>query len=92
MKNRIRYTDEPMGSPRVVADFLPAPKDLAYREESVKVTIGLSKRSIQFFKQQARKHRTHYQKMIRRLLDRYATHYQREAPPDSSSRRGGPRG
>ncbi len=92
MKSKIRYTDEPMGRPRVVVDFLPAPKDLAYREESVKVTIGLSERSVQFFKQQARKHRTHYQKMIRMLVDRYAAHYQEEAPEDSSSRRGGPRG
>ncbi|MBI2058733.1 MAG: CopG family transcriptional regulator [Nitrospirae bacterium] len=91
MKSKTRYTDEPMGSPRLVADFLPEPRDLAYREESVKVTMGLSKRSVQFFKQQARKHRTHYQKMIRMLVDRYAALYQEHTPADSSSRRGGPR-
>ncbi|MCI0515023.1 CopG family transcriptional regulator, partial [candidate division KSB1 bacterium] len=40
-------------------------------EETVKVTISLSKTSIDFFKEVARKNRTQYQKMIRRLLDEY---------------------
>ena len=76
MKKRTEYTDEPMGSPRVIEDFLPSPEELAFKEESVKVTIGLSKRSVRFFKQQARKHHTQYQKMIRRLVDRYAAHHE----------------
>jgi len=54
-----------------VRDFLPSPEELAFREEQVKVTIGLSKSSVDFFKAEARKRRTHYQKMIRRLLDLY---------------------
>jgi hypothetical protein len=92
MTRRIEYTDEPMGRPRVIEDFLPPPEELAFKEESVKVTIGLSKRSVQFFKRQARKHHTQYQKMIRRLLDQYAAHHEAEALTTSSSRRGGPRG
>ena len=60
-----------MSKVRVVRDFLPAPKDLAFHEEQVKVTIGLSKSSVDFFKREAKKHHTHYQKMIRRLLDTY---------------------
>ena len=76
MKKKIKYTDEPMGTPRVMPDFLPSPEELAFREESVKVTIGLSKRSVQFFKKQARKHHTQYQKMIRRLVDQYAARHQ----------------
>ncbi len=38
---------------------------------TVKVTLGLSRRSVEFFKRQAKKHETQYQKMIRRLLDLY---------------------
>jgi predicted DNA binding CopG/RHH family protein len=72
MKRKIRYTDEPLGALRVIEDFLPPPEQLAFKEETVKVTISLSKASVDFFKREARKHRTPYQKMIRRLLDLYA--------------------
>ena len=74
---RASYTDEPLGELRVVDDFLPSPEELAFKEDNVKVTIGLSRRSIDFFKKQARRHRTPYQKMIRRLLDAYAAHHER---------------
>ena len=77
----IKYTDEPLGKLRVVPDFLPAPKDLVFREEGVKVTLALSKRSVEFFKREAAKHNTQYQRMIRRLLDAYAEHHAR--PQDS---------
>ena len=72
MKSRIKYTDEPMGHVRVVADFLPSPDELAFREETVKVTIALSRSSVDFFKREAGKRRVPYQKMVRRLLDDYA--------------------
>jgi predicted DNA binding CopG/RHH family protein len=74
MKKKIKYTDEPMGSVRKVSDFLPSPKDLVLKDETVKITISLSKASVEFFKEEARKHKTQYQKMIRRLLDEYAAH------------------
>jgi len=61
-----------MGEVRIVPDFLPSPAELAFREESVKVTISLSKKSIDFFKTEASKHHTQYQRMIRQLLDAYA--------------------
>jgi hypothetical protein len=61
-----------MGEIKVVPDFLPSPEELAYREESVKVTISLSKKSVEFFKAEASKHHTQYQRMIRQLLDMYA--------------------
>ena len=73
MSRKIVYTDEPMSKVRVVKDFLPSPAELAFREEQVKVTIGLSKSSVDFFKREAKKHHTQYQKMIRRLLDAYTT-------------------
>ncbi len=77
MSGKIRYTDEPLGNPRVVPDFLPRPEDLVFRDEGVKVTIALSKRSVDFFKTEARRHNTQYQRMIRRLLDAYAEHHSR---------------
>jgi len=79
MKKKIKYTDEPLGDVRIVDDFLPSPGELAFNEEQVKVTIGLSKNSVDFFKKQAKKHRTPYQKMIRRLLDIYVAHHQKRS-------------
>jgi len=63
-----------MGEVRVVSDFLPSPEELALKDETIKVTIALSKVSVDFFKNEAQKYNTQYQKMIRRLLDEYATH------------------
>jgi len=73
MKKKITYTDEPIGKVRIFSDFLPSPEELALKDETVKVTIALSKSSIEFFKKEAKKFNTQYQKMIRRLLDEYAT-------------------
>lgn len=77
MSENIRYTDEPLGRLKVAPDFLPRPEDLIFRDEGVKVTIALSKRSVEFFKNEARRHNTQYQRMIRRLLDAYAEHHSR---------------
>ena len=67
MKKKIVYTDEPMGDVEGVADFLPSPAELAFREDGVKVTLALSKSSVDFFKSEAAKHQTQYQRMIRNL-------------------------
>ena len=75
MKNKITYTDEPMSKVRVVRDFLPSPEQLAFKEEKVKITISLSRASLDFFKEQAGIHQTAYQKMIRNLLDTYAVQH-----------------
>ena len=75
MKKKIKYTDEKMGKVRVVADFLPSPEELALKDQTVKVTISLSKASVDFFKSEATRHHTQYQKMIRRLLDEYASQH-----------------
>jgi predicted DNA binding CopG/RHH family protein len=71
MNGKTKYTDEPLGKLKVMKDFLPSPEELVRREDTVKVTIALSKSSVQFFKREAEKHNTQYQKMIRRLLDAY---------------------
>jgi hypothetical protein len=74
MKGKIKYTNEPMGKVKVVSDFLPSPEELALKDETVKITIALSKTSVDFFKNEAKKYNTQYQKMIRRLLDEYTAH------------------
>jgi hypothetical protein len=71
MSDKIKYKNEPIGRIEIVPDFLPSPAELAFREEGVKVTLALSKKSVEFFKSQAAMHRTQYQRMIRRLLDSY---------------------
>jgi hypothetical protein len=86
MSEKIRYTDEPLGDLAVVPDFLPHPEDLVFRDEGVKITIALSKRSVEFFKSEAQKHNTQYQRMIRRLLDAYAEHHSRRSLTARSAR------
>jgi hypothetical protein len=82
MSAKINYTDEPLGKVPVVPDFLPSPAELSFREEGVKVTLALSKKSVEFFKAEASRHHTQYQRMIRRLLDAYV-----ETQPHSLTRR-----
>jgi predicted DNA binding CopG/RHH family protein len=73
---RIRgYTDEPIGPIRIIENFLPPPDQLILKEDGVKVTISLSKRSVDFFKKHAKKSKVPYQRMIRRVLDEYANRY-----------------
>ena len=71
-KKTIKYTESEIGKVKVVKDFLPSPDKLVLREESVKVTLSLSRRSVDFFKRAARQERVPYQRMIRALVDAYA--------------------
>lgn len=72
MSKRIKYSDEPLGRIKVVEDFLPPPSELVLREDTEKVTIVLSRRSVDFFRREAKRNGVQYQRMIRALLDRYA--------------------
>lgn len=74
-KAKVKYTDEPIGKIKIIDDFLPKPEDLVLKEETAKITISLTKSSIDFFKNEAAKHHTHYQTMIRALIDKYTSHY-----------------
>lgn len=69
MSKRIKYTDEEIGTVKIVKDLLPHPKELLLKDDSVKVTISLSKESVEFFKSEAAHSHVPYQKMIRVLLD-----------------------
>lgn len=94
--SKIKYTNEPLGKVEVIQDFLPSPSELAFREEGVKVTLALSKKSVEFFKSEAEKHQTQYQRMIRRLIDAYVdaqvvaapTRARHRARPQKTSRLG----
>ena len=46
-------------------------------EDTIKVTLLLSKASIKFFKQQAAQRHTKYQRMIRALVDQYSEQFSR---------------
>ena len=71
MKKTINYTDEDIGNIRIVEDFLPRPEALVCKENNTKITISLTTETVDFFKAEAKKHHTQYQKMIRNLLDVY---------------------
>ena len=88
MSAKIKYTKEPFEA-KVVRDFLPPPDQLAFREEGVKVTLALSKKSVDFFKSEATKHNTQYQRMLRKLIDAYVESYApaATAPPSPTARK-----
>ena len=81
-----RYTEGEIGDLRVVDDFLPPPAELVLREDTVKVTLALSRRSVEFFKREAGKARVPYQRMIRALVDAYAERANRPKRPYAAPR------
>ena len=72
MGRQTKYTAGEIGRVRVVEDFLPSPDALVPREENVKVTLSLSRRSVEYFKRAGKQRRVPYQRMIRALVDAYA--------------------
>ena len=75
MKKAHKNSGLPIGELKQVSDFLPPPEDLVVPNETVKVTLALTKSSLDFFKREARKHHTKYQRMIRDIVDKYAKKY-----------------
>lgn len=73
-KNRVSY-DMPVGELKRIGDFLPKPEELIVPEHTIKVTLRLSEGSVDFFKQQAKKYHTKYQRMLRFLVDKYVERY-----------------
>ena len=73
MNNRtVKYTAGEIGRVKVVKDFLAPPDALVPRDENGKVTLQLSRRSVDYFKRAAKARRVPYQRMIRALVDAYA--------------------
>jgi hypothetical protein len=56
----------------VVADFLPPPERLVLRDDKVKVTLSLRRRSVEFFKREAERRRVPCRRTIRALVDEHA--------------------
>jgi predicted DNA binding CopG/RHH family protein len=75
---KTKYTEAPpdikeaIEQSEVIEDFLPEPNELVFKEDNVKVTLQLSRRSINLFKRYAGKKGYKYQRMIRNLVDQYA--------------------
>jgi len=73
MNRQTDYTDEPLQIGERVEDFLPPPSKLVKREEeTVKVTLELTRESVDFFKQHAQQENIPYEHMLRGLIDAYA--------------------
>nr|WP_136252600.1 CopG family transcriptional regulator [Ningiella ruwaisensis] len=77
MTKEIIYSDEDIGDVKFLTDFLPSPKELKERNENTKITISLSKRSVEYFKREATNNEMQYQKLIRQLLDEYVSHQEK---------------
>ena len=75
MSRKIKYSKGEIENVEIIHNFLPSPENLVLKDDSVKVTISLSKDSVNFFKVQASQHDISYQRMIKNLLDKYANHY-----------------
>jgi len=84
MKKKIVYNSAPADitesiiASETIEDFLPAPEFLVKKEENVKITISLSKSSVEFFKEKAEKAGVPYQSMIKSVIDRYSSHYRKQ--------------
>ena len=71
MSKRTKCTDKAIDAIKIVKDFLPYPKELLSKDDSIKVTIFLNKERVEFFKSEAVTARVTYQKMIRILPYKY---------------------
>lgn len=79
MGKKIVYTDEPMKIGKMLEDFLPPPDQLVKRNDTVKITLELTRESLDFFKLQAKKSHVPYQRMLRGLIDNCAKAYQKSS-------------
>lgn len=81
MSNNINYTDAPadielaLDDATIIGDLLPSPEKLVRKTEKEKITIAIDKRSLELYKQYAKKHNAKYQAMINGVLGSYADKY-----------------
>jgi len=71
MRKRDKFEDAPKGRLTIIEDMLPPPSQLVKREDTVRVTSEFTKSSIDFLKEEARKAKVPYQRMLRSLVDMY---------------------
>lgn len=73
-KTTTKYTNEPIGKVKVVEDFLPSSEELVLKkEDTTKITLLVNTSSLEYFKGEAQKYNSHYQTMIRNLLEQYTS-------------------
>ncbi|HUY68088.1 MAG TPA: CopG family transcriptional regulator [Alphaproteobacteria bacterium] len=72
MSRKIKYTDEILHMGERVKDFLPPPSQLVKRPSTVKITLEVTRDSLEAFKKWAKREHVPYQRMIRGLIDAYA--------------------
>ena len=71
MKKSDKTETAPNGKLAIINDFLPPPSQLVRREETIKITSEFTKSSIDFLKEEAKKAKVPYQRMLRSLIDLY---------------------
>ena len=77
----IKYTnapadvDEALDDAHIVSDLLPSPAELVRKTEKEKITMLVDKRSLELYKQYAKKHDAKYQKMMNGVLSSYASKF-----------------
>ena len=71
MKKSDRLDTAPKGKLTIIKDNLPPPALLVRRESTVRVTSEFTKSSIDFLKEEAKKAKVPYQRMLRSLIDLY---------------------
>ena len=69
MKRRTVSADEPQGRLRAVKDDLPLPRELVPHEDSVPVTIALSREAAELYRLEAAKAGLPLHRFIRRMLE-----------------------
>lgn len=67
-----KHIENAIKESEIIEDFLPKPSELVAKEDNVKVTLELSRRSVNLFKKYAGRKGYKYQRMIRSLVDKYA--------------------
>jgi hypothetical protein len=83
MKGKTKYRNAPkrvaeaIAQSDIVTDFLPSPDKLVLKENTVKITLSLSRKSIEFFKAKAIQYDVPYQTMIKKVVDLYAQQHQK---------------
>lgn len=67
--------EAPIGKITRVDDFLPPPEVLFAEDDRVKITIEIEGSTLDFFKDQAERTGSKYQRLMRQVLKQYAKKY-----------------
>lgn len=74
-KNKVKLGGKTTTKVNSFQSRMPSLDKLAQKEDSIKVTLSLTKASVEYFKNEAAKREVCYQVMIRNLIDEYVKHF-----------------